>query len=182
MRAFYLKEDQHYERNIKCFREMGAGEEEIFSDHTRKRKKDKSRYNHIKKINELSIITVPTFSTFGSTAREIYKELTWFLDRGVKVSILEVPDSLNPKSVDIADRTLRDTYFVLAKQEREKIKEKSYNYGRKPTPYPDNWEEVYHKWKNKEIPAKAALKETGLSRSTFYSCVRRYETTRTGDD
>ena len=45
---------------------------------------------------------------------------------------------------------------------------------RKKITYPENWAEVYHRWKNKEISFKVAMELTGLKQSTFYKLAREY--------
>lgn len=48
--------------------------------------------------------------------------------------------------------------------------------GRKEIQRPDNWDEVYPKWKQREITGKEAMELMGLKRNTFYKLVREYET------
>ena len=45
---------------------------------------------------------------------------------------------------------------------------------RKKITYPENWAEVYPRWKNKEISFKVAMELTGLKQSTFYKLAREY--------
>lgn len=47
--------------------------------------------------------------------------------------------------------------------------------GRKEIGYPDNWEEVYKKWKCREMTATKAMEVLGLKRNTFYKLVKEYE-------
>ena len=66
----------------------------------------------------------------------------------------------------------------LLERQREGIavakKEGKYK-GRKKIDYPKNWEEVYPKWKNKEINGKRAMEMLGLKRTTFYKLIGEYE-------
>ena len=45
---------------------------------------------------------------------------------------------------------------------------------RKKITYPENWAEVYLRWKNKEISFKVAMELTGLKQSTFYKLAKEY--------
>ena len=45
---------------------------------------------------------------------------------------------------------------------------------RKKITYPENWEEVYPRWKNKEISFKVAMELLGLKQSTFYRLAKEY--------
>ena len=40
---------------------------------------------------------------------------------------------------------------------------------------PSNFEEIYHKWKNKEVTARKAMNTLGLKTNTFYRMVKDYE-------
>ena len=46
--------------------------------------------------------------------------------------------------------------------------------GRKPIDYPENWNEVYARWKNREITAKEAMYILKLKRNTFYKLVNNF--------
>lgn len=47
--------------------------------------------------------------------------------------------------------------------------------GRKEIDYPSNWEEVYKKYKVRELKANEAMEQLGLKRNTFYKLVKKYE-------
>ncbi|GAB6772743.1 recombinase family protein [Bacillus cereus] len=66
----------------------------------------------------------------------------------------------------------------MLERQREGIaiaKEKGVYKGRKQVKVPANWDEVYTKWKSREITAKQAMEETGLKRTTFYRIVQEQE-------
>lgn len=47
--------------------------------------------------------------------------------------------------------------------------------GRKSIDYPDNWKDIYSKYKNREITGTKAMEQLGLKRNTFYKLVKKYE-------
>ena len=47
--------------------------------------------------------------------------------------------------------------------------------GRKEIGYPSNWNEIYPKWKNRELTGTKAMELMGLKRNTFYKLVKEYE-------
>jgi DNA invertase Pin-like site-specific DNA recombinase len=49
--------------------------------------------------------------------------------------------------------------------------------GRKKIDYPSNWEEVYPKWKNRELTGANAMELLKLKRNTFYNLIKEYEGT-----
>lgn len=48
--------------------------------------------------------------------------------------------------------------------------------GRKEIDYPKNWEEIYNKYKNREITGTNAMEQLGLKKNTFYKLKNEYET------
>lgn len=66
----------------------------------------------------------------------------------------------------------------LLERQREGIaiaKEKGAYKGRKKIDFPHNWEEVYNKWKTREITGTKAMELLELKRNTFYNLVKEYE-------
>ena len=78
------------------------------------------------------------------------------------------------------DLNLNETPFEIGNTSNTEIKSQQGNdkpksvektkkrVGRKKATYPENWAEVYSRWKSKEIPFKEAMKLTGLKQTTFY--------------
>ena len=65
----------------------------------------------------------------------------------------------------------------MLERQREGIaiaKEQGKYKGRKKIDYPSNWEEVYSKWKNREITGTKAMEELNLKRNTFYKLIKEY--------
>ena len=64
--------------------------------------------------------------------------------------------------------------LLLLERQREGIaiaKSKGAYKGRKKVEKPDNWDEVYPRWKNRELTAGKAMELLGLKRNTFYKLV-----------
>lgn len=47
--------------------------------------------------------------------------------------------------------------------------------GRPTKKYPDNWQDVYVRWKQNKITAVDAMRELNLTKPTFYGLVKRYD-------
>lgn len=68
----------------------------------------------------------------------------------------------------------------LLERQREGIeiaKRKGKYKGRKEIQRPNNWEEVYKKWKQRDMTGKEAMEQLNLKRTTFYRLVKDYEET-----
>lgn len=53
--------------------------------------------------------------------------------------------------------------------------------GRKPIPFPENWEFVYKKWKSRELTGVEAKRILHLKHSTFYKLLKIYESTSSNE-
>ena len=47
--------------------------------------------------------------------------------------------------------------------------------GRKKIEFPSDWEQVYNKYKTREITGTKAMEQLGLKRNTFYKLLKEYE-------
>lgn len=85
----------------------------------------------------------------------------------------------------LSDIVLQVLSFV-ADNERRTIKQRQaegiaaakargVKFGRPMKPLPDNFYEVYEKWKNKEISVINAAELCGMSKSTFHDRVKKME-------
>lgn len=66
----------------------------------------------------------------------------------------------------------------LLERQREGIaiaKEQGKYKGRKKIDIPSNWDQVYPKWKNRELTAIKAMELLKLKRNTFYNLVKEFE-------
>lgn len=66
----------------------------------------------------------------------------------------------------------------LLERQREGIalaKQQGKYKGRKKIDFPDNWDEVYAQWKNRQITGTQAMNLLNLKRNTFYNLLKEYE-------
>ncbi len=54
-------------------------------------------------------------------------------------------------------------------------KAKGKHLGRPRIEYPDNFKEVYNKWKTKEITGIKAMELMNLKKNSFYNLIKKYE-------
>ena len=54
-------------------------------------------------------------------------------------------------------------------------KDKGKYKGRKKIEFPSDWEQVYNKYKTREITGTKAMEQLGLKRNTFYKLLKEYE-------
>ena len=66
------------------------------------------------------------------------------------------------------------TKTQLKNEKIESAEKTKKRVGRKKATYPENWVEIYSRWKNKEISFKEAMELTGLKQTTFYKLAKEY--------
>lgn len=80
-----------------------------------------------------------------------------------------------------------DLFSQVAEQERREerhqrqaegiaaAKARGVRFGKKMKPLPENFEEIRHAWRNKEVTLQEAAAACGMAKTTFYNAVERAE-------
>lgn len=136
---------------------------------------------------------------------EAKKELQYFKDNGIRLKIIDLPTTMAdfPDNqawvLDMVTNILIEVYTSIAENERETIRKRQREgldampvdnmtgkkrskktgrcIGRPRSAYPPNWNEVYTKWKSKEITAVDAMATLHLKPNTFYKLAKEYSGT-----
>ena len=110
--------------------------------------------------------------------------------KGIDIVVLDIPllDTRRGKDLMgtfLSDIVLQVLSFVV-ENERTNIKQsqaegiaaaraKGIKFGRSPKPLPENFHNLYQKWKSGKITGAAAAKECGMPLSTFCYRAKKYE-------
>jgi len=184
--------DQNESRQIDNMLKNGIDERDIFIDKQSGKNFDRTEYQLMKRIvREGDILYIHSLDRFGRNKDEIlneWKELT--KNMGVDIVVLDMPLLDTTKYKDslgtlIADLVLQVLSW-MAEEEREKIRtrqregidaafKQGVKFGRPKNPMPENFGEVYGKWKSGEITATKAMKELNIKKNAFYNFVKEYE-------
>lgn len=142
-------------------------------------------------------------SRLGRNKSAVKQELEYFKSIGVTVRILGIPTTLieYPEETrwiqDMVNNILIEVLSAQAEQERvQMLKRQREAYdalpvdpvtgkklsvrtgrpvGRQPVTYPRRWDQVYEKWKNRELKGTEAMRLLGLKKSSFYKLIRQYQ-------
>lgn len=184
--------DQNEARQLKNMLEAGIEERDIFIDKQSGKNFDRPRYQALKDmVRKGDTIVFDSITRMGRNMDGTMKEYEWFVEKGVNLVFLK-EDQLNTNNDqdDVMKQAMQKIILTLltafAQKEREEIKvrqregidialKKGVKFGRPSVDYPDNFEEVYSTWKAGGITAVQAMKDTGLTRATFYRLVKKYE-------
>ena len=182
--------EQNEERQVNSLKEAGVSERDIYIDKISGKSFDRPEYQRmLNAVRRGDLIIIPSIDRLGRNYTEIQEQWRYIINElGADIQVLDMPllDTRTEKdSIDsrfVADLVLQILSYVAAK-ERENIrarqaqgianaKAKGVPIGRPKAIRPENWDEIYQKWVNKEITAVAAMKVLGLKTNTFYKFVK----------
>ena len=140
-------------------------------------------------VSELVILSIDRLGRNKNATKREYNKL---INKGVKLTFLEDPklnsDVYNEEELDVKTYMAEQECKMIKKRSKQgidampadkngrKYSSKTGNYiGRPSAKYPNNFTEVYNKWKEEEISANDAIKMCGISKGTFYKLVHKYE-------
>ena len=157
----------------------------------------------IGKLVKGDILYVKSLDRFSRNKEDAKKELQYFSEIGVRIKILDIPSTMVDIAegqewiLDMINNILIEVLTSIAENERitirsrqteglaampvdkitgKKVSKKTGRcIGRPPIQFPENFDEYYIKWKQKEITAVEAMKALELRPNSFYKLVHRYE-------
>jgi len=181
--------EQNEGRQVAQLVAEGVDERNIYIEKRSGKDFNREQYkNMLGRLREGDLIIVTSIDRLGRDYNDILKE--WrYITQEIKahIKVLDMPlldTSTNPASLDsrfIADLVLQILSYVAEKEkayihrrQAEGIalaKAEGRMQGRPKIQKPEQWNEIYTQWENKEITAKSAMEILGLKTNTFYSFV-----------
>ncbi len=182
--------DQNEDRQMIAMQKARIPRKNIYLD--RQSGKDFERPMYKKMVRKLKyddVVFIKSIDRLGRNYKEVIEQ--WqYLTRVKKVDIvvIEMPLLDTRRGKDLMGTFLSDLVLQIlsfvAENERENIrsrqregieaaKAKGIKFGRPPAPLPDNFMEIYERWRKKEITATKAAEALGFSRTKFYNLVRK---------
>ena len=190
--------DQNEDRQRIALRKRAVPPKNIYMD--KQSGKDFNRPQYKKMVRRLrsgDLLYVLSIDRLGRNYEEIQNQW-WVLTKeiGVDVCVIDMPllDTRSGKDLMgtfIADLVLQILSFV-AESERTNIRRRQaegieaarargVRFGRPPRPLPENYQNVYQRWRIGAITGVAAARECGMPLSTFRYRARAYENTKRQD-
>lgn len=133
-------------------------------------------------VREGDTIYIQDFSRLARNVKDLLSIVDQLQDKGVNLISLKENLDLNTPQGKLQLTMLGAIYeferAMIRERQAEGIaiaKAKGKYKGRKKITFPINWEEVYQKWKCREINGIKAREQLGLKRNTFYNLVKEYE-------
>ncbi len=177
--------DQKEDRQIAALKDMGVPTDNIYLDKLSGKDFERPQYKMLlKKLNADSILYIKSIDRLGRSYRDLSDQ--WRIitkEKGADVVVIDMPvlDTRREKNLlgtFIGDLILallsyvaEAEYRAIHQRQAEGIaaaKARGVRMGRPPKPLPDNFQEVYQRWKNKKISLSEAAKECGMPKTTFF--------------
>ena len=144
--------------NKRCFRELAAMKE---------------------KSTKEDIIVVQNLNSLKLNDVDISNELNWFIPKSMKLVIGDTPATyeygvshpMNQAFLTVVLQNLIQRSNNIVEMPRNKRS----NSGRNKIDFPNNWDELFEKWKSKEISSKEFIFSTELKKATFYNLLTEYK-------
>ena len=184
--------DQNEDRQIITMKEMNVPKCNIYID--RQSGKDFNRPQYIKllkKVKPDDLICIKSIDRLGRNYSEILNQ--WKIitkDKQVDLYVIDMPILDTRRERNLLGTFISDLVLTLlsyvAENERINIRQRQaegiaaakargVRFGRRPNPLPDNFYEVYRKWKMKQITVSEASKLCGMPQTTFFERARAHE-------
>ncbi len=133
-------------------------------------------------VREGDTVYIQDFSRLARNVKDLLNIVDKLQEKGVNLVSLKENLDLNTPSGKLQLTMLGAIYEFEREMLRERqaegiaiAKAKGKYKGRKKIGYPNNWEEIYKKWKIREITATKAMQLLGLKRNTFYKLIKEYD-------
>lgn len=187
--------DQNEDRQLIAMSEKNILQRNIYIDKQSGKDFERPQYKRlVKRLKPGDLLYILSIDRLGRNYEEIQRQWRVLIkDIGIDICVIDMPllDTRNGKDLMgtfIADLVLQILSFV-AQSERENIKKrqaegiaaakaKGVKFGRPEIPVPREFGKYVSKWEAGKITTADVLRDTGLSKSTFYRKVREYNLTK----
>lgn len=184
--------DQNENRQLDAMKDMNIPDKNVYVDKQSGKDFDRPQYNHLmRKVRENDVICILSIDRLGRDYEEIQKQWRYITkERKVDIVVLDMPllDTRRGKDLMgtfLADIVLQVLSFV-AETERKNIRQRQaegiaaakargVKFGRPRKPLPENSEEVFRKWLEKQLSNREAAKALNMSLSGFRYRAKIYE-------
>lgn len=185
--------EQNLDRQIDALLEFGVEERNIICEKQSGKNFDRVAYRALKDtlLREGDTLVIKSLDRLGRNKEQIMQELQDLKEKQVKVKILDLPTTLTDfEGQDwiriMINNVLIEVLSSVSEQERlttlgrqregiEAAKKAGKHLGRPQLVPPDNWEEIYALWRDGQITAVSAMKQTGLAKTSFYKLAKKWE-------
>ena len=184
--------DQNEDRQLIALRELKIAENNIFMDKQSGKDFNRPQYKRlVRKLKKDDLLYIKSIDRLGRNYAEILEQ--WRLltqTKGADIVVLDMPLLDTRRGKDLMGTFLSDIVLqvlsFVPENERTNIRQRQaegiaaakargVQFGRPRLEMPENFEEQYSLWMNGEINIHEFAKRCGISRSTLYVRLKKYE-------
>lgn len=184
--------DQNEERQLIALKEVGVHEKNIYLDKQSGKDFNRPQYKKLlRKLKNDDLLYIKSIDRLGRNYEEILQQ--WRVltkEKSIDIVVLDMPLLDTRRGKDLMGTFLSDIVLqvlsFVAENERMNIRQrqaegiaaakaKGVRFGRPPRPLPENFHNIYQRWKQGEITGTAAAKACGMPLSTFRYRAEIYE-------
>lgn len=184
--------EQNEERQRLALLEMGVPKERIYMDKQSGKDFDRPQYRRLlRNLNKNSVLFVKSIDRLGRNYTDLNEQ--WRIitkEKEADIVVIDMPILDTRREKNLLGTFISDIVLALlsyvAENERANIRQRQaegiaaakargVKFGRPEVMVPDNFYEIYRKWRRKEISVKEAAKACNLAKSTFFDKVRELE-------
>lgn len=181
---------QNEDRQLITMREMGVLEENIYADKQSGKDFNRPQYKRLmRKLKKDDLLYIKSIDRLGRNYREILEQ--WKIitkDKGADIVVIDIPLLDTRRGKDLMGTFISDIVLALlsyvAENERVNIRQRQaegiaaaklrgVRFGRPPKSLPENFHDVYQRWKAKKISLKKAAEECGMPETTFFDKAKK---------
>ena len=184
--------DQNEDRQLMAFAVLRIPEKNIYLDKQSGKDFERPQYRKmVRKLKKDDLLYIKSIDRLGRNYEEILEQ--WRVltkEKGIDIVVLDMPLLDTRRGKDLMGTFLSDIVLqvlsFVAENERSNIRQrqaegiaaakaKGIRFGRPPKPLPENFYNLYQKWKSGKITGTSAAKECGMPLSTFRYRAKKYE-------
>ena len=184
--------DQNEDRQLIALKELAIPEKNIFIDKQSGKDFKRPQYRKmIRRVRKDDLLYIKSIDRLGRNYAEILEQ--WRIltkDKGIDIVVLDMPLLDTRRGKDLMGTFLSDIVLqvlsFVAENERTNIRQRQaegiaaakargVRFGRPPSRLPDNFHDVYQRWKNGKITGTSAAKGCNMPLSTFRYRAEIYE-------
>ena len=184
--------DQNEDRQMLALNKVNVPAKNIYMDKLSGKDFNRPQYKKmVRKLKQGDLLYILSIDRLGRNYEEIQNQ--WRIltkEKGVDIVVLDMPLLDTRRGKDLVGTFLSDIVLqvlsFVAENERSNIRQrqaegiaaakaKGIRFGRPPRPLPENFHDVYQRWRAGRITGIAAAKECGMPLSTFRYRAKVYE-------
>ena len=184
--------DQNEDRQIDAMNQMKIAPKNIYIDKQSGKDFERPEYKKLfKRLKRNDVLYIKSIDRLGRNYEEIQNQ--WRIltkEKGVDIVVMDMPLLDTRRGKDLMGTFLSDIVLqvlsFVAENERVNIRQRQaegiavakargIHLGRPPKPLPENFHQVYQKWKSGKITGVEAAKECGMPPTTFRYKAKIYE-------